>query len=262
MILKDIINTIEEYYPKKFAMDWDNVGLLVGNSSKEVNKIYITLDATDEVIEEAVKWGADLLLMHHPLLFRPVKSINDEDFIGRRLLKLIENNIACYAMHTNYDVKGMADLAAGILSMQDTGILEITYRDIETGETEGIGRYTDLNKPVTVREYGEFVKERFHIPNVKIFGNPDQLIKRPAVFPGSGKSAISEALNKNVDLLVTGDIDHHEGIDAVAQGLTIMDAGHYGIEHIFIEDMHRFCQKHFDKIQIRTAGIIQPFWIM
>ena len=112
MICREIIKEIEARFPKHYAMEWDNVGLQVGRSDKEVKRIYLALDATDEVIEEAADWGADMLITHHPMIFKAMKKINDEDFIGRRVLKLIRDDISYYAMHTNYDVIGMADLSA------------------------------------------------------------------------------------------------------------------------------------------------------
>mgnify|MGYP000977932342 CR=1 FL=1 len=112
MLCRDVMNVIEKEYPLNYALSWDNVGLLVGRDDKEVKKIYIALDATDEVIDEAVKNGADMLITHHPMIFKAMKKINDEDFIGRRVLKLIRDDISYYAMHTNYDVMGMAELAA------------------------------------------------------------------------------------------------------------------------------------------------------
>ena len=210
MICREIIKEIEARFPKHYAMEWDNVGLQVGRSDKEVKRIYLALDATDEVIEEAADWGADMLITHHPMIFKAMKKINDEDFIGRRVLKLIRDDISYYAMHTNYDVMGMAELAG----------------------------------------------------NVKIFGEPDMQVHRLGVFPGSGKSAISVSLEKGVDVLVTGDIDHHEGIDAVAQKMAVIDAGHYGVEHIFIADMEHFCRERFPEAEIRTAKIRQPFWVL
>ena len=106
MICSDIIQKIEERYPTRYALEWDNVGLLAGRMDKEIKKIYIALDATDEVIDEAVTWGADMLLTHHPMIFKPVKRVTDQDFIGRRLMKMIQNDLSYYAMHTNYDVNG------------------------------------------------------------------------------------------------------------------------------------------------------------
>ena len=258
MICKEIIEKIESRYPKSFAMQWDNVGLLVGRSDKEVKKISIALDVTDEVIDEAIAFGADLLLTHHPLIFKALKQINDSNFISRRVLKLIQNDISYYAMHTNYDVMGMAELAGEILQLSDAEVLEVTAVE----EQEGIGRVADFDEKMTLAQCAAFVKEKFKLPSVKIFGNADMLIQRMAVSPGSGKSMIGAALSKGADVLVTGDIDHHEGIDALAQGMAIIDAGHYGVEHIFIEDMKQFCQKNFANVEVETSKISHPFWIM
>ena len=264
MICREITKEIEVRYPKKYAMDWDNVGLQVGRNDKEVKKIYIALDATDEVIDEAVAWGADMLLTHHPMIFKAMKKINDENFIGRRVLTLIQNDISYYAMHTNYDVMGMAELAGEVLKLKNPEVLEVTgSMQEESGEIPvGIGRVADLEQSLTLRECGELVKQCFDLPNVKIFGDPKMQVHRLGVFPGSGKSAIGVSLRKGVDVLVTGDIDHHEGIDAVAQGMAVIDAGHYGVEHIYIADMERFCREHFPEVEVKTAGIRQPFWIL
>lgn len=258
MKCREIAEKIEARYPKRYAMEWDNVGLLAGRSDKEVQKVYLALDATDEVIEEAVKVGADLLITHHPLIFKGLKQINDENFISRRVLRLIQNDISYYAMHTNYDVMGMADLAGEILNLKEPEVLEVTAQDVQ----EGIGRVADLEEELSLKACSEFVKETFHLPNVKVFGNPNMRVRRIAISPGSGKSMIGAALVKGADVLVTGDIDHHEGIDAVAQGMAIIDAGHYGIEHIFVEDMKEFMQNHLPEIEVETAKMSHPFWIL
>ena len=260
MLCNEITKKIEDRYPKRYAMEWDNVGLLVGRSDKEVQKIYIALDATDEVIKEAVNWGADLLLTHHPMIFKGMKRVTDQDFIGRRVLKLIQNDMAYYAMHTNYDVKGMAQLAGEYLEMEDMEVLEETFQ--EDGIMDGIGRVGLLKSEMTLQDCCQFVKKALGIPNVKVFGDLNQIVRRAAISPGSGKSVISFALKKGADVLITGDIDHHEGIDAVAQGMMIIDAGHYGTEYIYMEDMRKFCEVNFAGIQIRTAKIRQPFQIL
>lgn len=164
------------------------------------------------------------------MIFKGMKRVTQEDFIGRRIIRLIQNDMVYYAMHTNFDVMGMADLAADYLGISDTRVLEITSVS-ETGE-EGIGRYGSLKKEMTVRECCEEVKQAFSLENVKVFGDLERKVKTAAISPGSGKSVISNALQAGVDVLITGDIDHHEGIDAVAQNMTVIDAGHYGVEHI------------------------------
>lgn len=260
MECKKVIEILEKQSPKSYACDWDNVGLLVGREDKEIQKIYIALDATDEAIEEAIANGADMLLTHHPMIFKGMKRVTQEDFIGRRIIRLIQNDMVYYAMHTNFDVMGMADLAADYLGISDTRVLEITSVS-ETGE-EGIGRYGSLKKEMTVRECCEEVKQAFSLENVKVFGNLERKVKTAAISPGSGRSVISNALQAVVDVLITGDIDHHEGIDAVAQKLTVIDAGHYGVEHIFIPYMEQYLKREAKELEIAVQPLTFPFQII
>lgn len=253
-----IIEKIEERYPRSYAMEWDNIGLQAGRTKKEVKRILIALDADDAAVEQAVSGNVDMLVTHHPLIFKPVSRISDGDFIGRRLLKLIQNDISYYAMHTNYDVLGMADLAGEMLQLKTPQVLEITNSE---DSVEGIGRVADLEIPVTLEECAVWVKKVFSLPGVRVFGEPSQKITRIAIVPGSGKGFIGQALEKNADVLITGDIGHHEGIDANAQGMAVIDAGHYGIEHIFISDMEKFCRDNFSEIEVQVMKIQHPFWI-
>lgn len=260
MECKKVIEILEKQSPKSYACDWDNVGLLVGREDKEIQKIYIALDATDEAIEEAIANGADMLLTHHPMIFKGMKRVTQEDFIGRRIVRLIQNDMVYYAMHTNFDVMGMADLAADYLGISDTRVLEITSVS-ETGE-EGIGRYGSLKKEMTVRECCEDIKQAFSLENVKVFGDLERKVKTAAISPGSGKSVISNALQAGVDVLITGDIDHHEGIDAVAQNMTVIDAGHYGVEHIFIPYMEQYLKREAKELEIAVQPLTFPFQII
>lgn len=258
MLCKEIIREIEKTYPETYAMNWDNVGLLVGRDDREVKNIYVALDATDEVIEEAIRQGADMLVTHHPLIFGGMKRINNQDFIGRRILTLIEHDISYYAMHTNYDVLGMAELSGKMLGLENAQALEVTAVT-EEGREEGIGRVGKLPKTVTLQEVCRLVKERFCLETVKVFGNPDQKIIRVAISPGSGKSMIQEALKQEAEVLITGDIDHHAGIDAVAQNLAVIDAGHYGLEFIFMEDMKAYLQGVLQGVEVVSASVVHPF---
>ena len=258
MLCRDIMKVIENTYPKHAALAWDNVGLLVGRIEKEVKKIYVALDATDEVIDDAILRGADMLITHHPLLFSPLKRITDENFIGSRVVKLLQHDISYYAMHTNYDVLGMAELSGVVLGLKEAEVLEVT--DIE--QKEGIGRVGDLSGEITLLECCDLVKEKFQLDSVKVFGDMKQKVRRVAISPGSGKGMAEIAIEKHADVLVTGDISHHEGIDAVAQGVAIIDAGHYGLEHIFVDDMVTFLMKNFPDIEIRKSEDKQPFQVI
>ena len=150
MLCKEIIKKINESFPEERAMEWDNVGLLCGRDDKEVHRIYISLDATDFIIEDAIRWKADMLITHHPLIFSGIKKINDHDFVGRRLLKMIQHDMCYYAMHTNYDVCGMAELSGKTLGIGNAEVLEVTYTNGE--REEGIGRVADLDEEMTLDE--------------------------------------------------------------------------------------------------------------
>ena len=260
MLCRDVMNVIEKEYPLNYALSWDNVGLLVGRDDKEVKKIYIALDATDEVIDEAVKNGADMLITHHPMIFSPIKKIHNLDFVGGRILKLIQNDISYYAMHTNYDVLGMAELSEEILQLKETEVLDVTGEFF--GISQGIGRVGLLESTMSLRSFCDYVKEKLVLSNIKVFGDLDKEIKKVAISPGSGKSEIAVALKHNVDVLVTGDIGHHEGLDAMEQGLAIIDAGHYGTEYIFVDDMKKYLSQRCPGVEIITEPVSHPFQVV
>lgn len=255
----EIMEYLKEVSPESFAESWDNVGLLCGREDREISSVYIALDATREVIEEAKKAGADMLLTHHPMIWKPLKRISDDDFTGARILELAENGICYYAMHTNFDVMGMADAVTEQLGLEERKVLSVTYEDDLS--REGIGRIGALPKPMTLMECAEYVKDKCRVAQVKVFGNPADTIVMAAVCPGSGKSSIEDALRQGADVLITGDIDHHAGIDALQQGLAIIDAGHYGLEKIFVPYMEEYCRRKLPGITVYTAPEKEPFWL-
>ena len=232
MKCEDIIAVLEELSPPSFAMEWDNSGLLVGDRMNEVERVLIAVDATDEVIDEAIRVGADMLLTHHPLIFGKINRVCSDDLIGRRILKLAENKIVLYCMHTNFDVMGMADAAAEEIELVNSSVLEVTYED-EISK-EGIGRFGKLRNPQNLETIAEFVKGKFRLPFVTVYGDLEKEIEIAAISTGSGKSMIPRAIEKKCDVIITGDIDYHTALDAVSMGLCIIDAGHFGLEKIFI----------------------------
>lgn len=256
----EIIEKLETLSPASYAESWDNIGLLAGRRDKEVKTIYIALDATDDVIEEAVRLKADFLLTHHPLIFHKLSRVNTDDFIGRRVFQLIQNDICYYAMHTNFDVMGMADAAADELKLQNSQVLNVTYEDDIS--KEGCGRFGRLPRKMSLAECAELVKSVYQVPNVRVFGELTDMVETAAVMPGSGGSYIQDALRSGADVMITGDIDHHEGIDAVAQGLNIIDAGHYGIEKLFIPYMKEFLHRELQGVELYEAKIREPFTVI
>ena len=291
MKCQDLIRLLSRQFPESLACSWDNVGLLAGNAEQEIHTIYIALDATDGVIEAAANAHADLLLTHHPLIFKGIKQVNSENFIGRRILELIRHDIAYYAMHTNFDVAAMADLAAERLELsevavlQETGMLpEMAVSFYAAGQTRasgnqencrsaaaklcqggsgsiavGIGKIGMLPGPMPLKDCAELTKKAFDLDKVKVFGDLDMQVHCAAVCPGSGKSVIEDALRKGAQVLITGDIDHHEGIDAVARGMAVIDAGHYGLEQIFIPYMKQYLEAQLPELTVIAQAPQPPF---
>lgn len=264
MRCSEIIELLKELAPEDCACDWDNPGLLAGRSDKEVQKIYIALDATDQVVEAAVKAGADMLLTHHPLIFKAIKRVNDQNFITRRLVRLIQADISYYAMHTNFDAAPgcMADLAADKLGLSQCVPLEaLGEMKSDAGMVPyGIGKAGILSQEVTVGQLANQVKEVFGLPFALVYGQElmDARVTQVSVCPGAGGSEIEGAIACGSQVMVTGDISHHQGIDAAARGMAVIDAGHYGLEHIFIPYMTDYLRQHLGgKIEIIQAP---PAW--
>ena len=257
MKCKEIISLLEEEYPKSCAEEWDNVGLLAGDENTEVKDILVSLDATDEVVEQAVSKKVQMLITHHPLIFGSVKQINNSSVVGRRLLKIIGNGIAYYAMHTNFDIRGMARLNEEQIGLVNTSVLLETGE--EDGTPEGIGRVGELPEPMNYTSLAAHIKKSLGIDSVRCYGYGDPVIKRAAISGGSGKSVVSCALKAGAQVLITGDIDYHTGIDAAADGLYIIDAGHFGTEYVFMEYMAQKLKKLLPQCNIIKAEQRPPF---
>lgn len=260
MKANELISRLEKIYPSAAAEEWDNVGLLVGDDEKEVSHIFLALDLTEETLAEALRAGADMIITHHPMIFSGQKKINNHSFIGRKIMTLIKNDIPYFAMHTNYDILGMADLSAEYLRLSECRVLSVTEKD--ENHVQGFGRAGRLAEAMTLKEYAELVKSALRLGEVKVYGSLDRMVRCAAVCTGSGKSMLQEAILAGADVYVTGDIDHHTGIDAVAQGICIIDAGHYGTEYIFMDAVKKTLLENFSELKVTCAEVKSPYTIL
>lgn len=259
MILAELLDNLDEFCPAEYAMDWDNSGLQTGRTDSPVHRVLIALDATSAVVDLAVKERVDLILTHHPLIFKAVSRVTDDDYVGKRILTMAENRIACFAMHTNFDVLCMADAAADLLELSDRQVLEMVRQ--EWDRTEGIGRTGFLKKPMKLSELSEYVKTRFSIPGLRCYGDPDLQVRKVSILPGSGGGEIDLALEQGAEVMITGDISHHTGIDALEKGIAVIDGSHYGLEKLFIPYMRKYLKKEFPELELVTAPAREPFFV-
>lgn len=232
--VKDIIGNLEKKYPKVNAENWDNVGLIVGKLNQEVRKVQLSLDATDKAIENAIKNGAELIITHHPMIFKPVKTITTMDNLGRKIIKIIENNRSLYAMHTNLDSSknGLNDYILNLLGVENSKVIDVNEFDSEVG----IGRLYTLSKELSIDEYATFVKNSLKIKNIRIISeNREKIIKKVALINGSGMSYWRKVKSLGADLFITGDIGYHDALDAKEAGINVFDIGHFESENCFVE---------------------------
>ena len=249
MECREIIAQLEFLAPSSYACDWDNPGLIVGRNNQEIKKILVALDATQKTIRKAVEEKADMIVTHHPMIFSSIKKVNDDDFIGEKIMTLIEHKICCFAMHTNYDIAGgMAEICGSKMGLIDPVPFECTG-EME-GRPVGIGQIGTLAEKMTLTECAKKVKEAFHLEHVLVFGDPDRIIETVAISRGSGRSMLKEAWKKQADVLITGDIGHHEGLDSMDMGFAVIEAGHYGLEHVFIDHVSRYLKEQNREIDV------------
>lgn len=242
-------------------MSYDNVGLQVGDPDTEVRTALLGLDMTPELLEEAKKLGATLILTHHPLLFRPVRAVTTETYVPNLVWRLAAENIALYSIHTNLDAApgGVSFALAHRLGLEDAVFLQPS----ENGDT-GFGAIGSLPAPVRLQAFLEIVAERLGAPALRYAGDPEALVGRIAACGGSGGSLIDEAAARGADAYVTADIKYHDFfsvLDAKGQPrLALIDAGHYetekGAESLLLEALAKqFPQTAWKRTQASTSPV-------
>lgn len=230
---------VEELWPESLAEGWDEVGLVAGHPSAEVSKILFAVDPTLDVIEEAVEWGAGLLITHHPLLLKGVTSVAANTPKGKAVHRLIESGTALLTVHTNGDsaVGGVSDVLADALGLQDVVPLTPAANGLPE---EGIGRVGDLAE---VQTLGDFAARVFGIlpsvaGGVRVSGDRDGLVRRVALCGGAGDSLFDEVRASNADVYLTADLRHHPASEAREAAVNdrpyLIDVSHFASEWLWL----------------------------
>jgi dinuclear metal center YbgI/SA1388 family protein len=226
--LDRILGILEELAPPDLAEGWDNVGLMVGSPADPISGILVSLDATEEAVLAARQTGANLLLTHHPLLFKPLSAVNPSEPTGAVVVRAIQEKVAILAAHTNLDSAqgGVNDVLAGLLGLERTRPLVPSPDHAGAG----LGRLGEFEQSRTLGETAQMVKKALGVEAVRVVGSVDRPIRRVAVCGGSGGDLVSPAKAAGAELLLTGEIAHHRAREAEFLGLALIEAGHYATE--------------------------------
>jgi len=239
-----IVGKLVGLAPEYLAEDWDNIGLQIGSMDNDISKILVALDATERVIDEAVEIGANMIIVHHPMIFNPLKKVTKDDPIGKSIYKLIKNDISLYVMHTNFDAAfgGTNDVLSNIIGLYN--IEGLTAND----DGLGIGRKGDI-KATTIEGLAHKLKKDLNLPYARIVGKPGQEVKKVAICTGSGMSYLKHAIGL-ADVFITGDVKFHEAQGALENNIGIIDVGHYGSENIAMPSIKEYMQEFIEENNI------------
>jgi dinuclear metal center YbgI/SA1388 family protein len=238
-----VIAIIERLIPPELAESWDNVGLQIGSANWGVRKIRVALDPTPDVIETSCDDGIDLLLTHHPLIFKPLKKIDLGTPQGALFQKAIAHRMAIYAAHTNYDriAEGLNDLLAKKIGLGQLRPLE-PYSPppgADPSDSHGLGRIGALDQPMSLMLLAKRLKQQLNIDSVRMAGRADLKVSTVALCTGSGSSLLSLFLKSGAQVYISGDLRYHDARAVEEADLGLIDIGHFSSEHLMVEALSK-----------------------
>ena len=264
VVLSELLVTLDEFWPVSGADDWDAPGLVCGSPSQRISRVLLTVDVTDAIVEEAITGGFDLIIAHHPLLLRGVKTLAEETSKGAILTKAIRANLAIYAAHTNADIveRGVSAALAAVFGLQNVRPL------VETGPQIGHGRIGSLVETISL---GEFAKRLARVlpptaTGVRVAGSFDTPVRSVALCGGAGDSFIATAYSSGADVYVTSDLRHHPVQEVVEQAIaenrrfSLIDISHWAAEWTWLEWAAEDIQGRFASIQVVVSELRTDPW--
>ena len=257
----DIARTLEAWADLNFAESYDNSGLHVGRQDRTVACALVALDLTPAVIREAEQIGADMIVTHHPLLFKAPKRILSSDMQGHLILELARLDITLYCIHTNLD-----NVAGGVSFdlARRLGLTDVVFLEPKEGDTYGLGAVGRLSASVQLETFLQSLTQCLNLPALRYTGDLQAAVETVAVCGGSGSSLIGAALDAGADAYVTADITYHHYFDVLDRDgnprMALIDPGHYESE-CHTEELlciwlkARFPQVRFVQTQTRTSPV-------
>ncbi|MCX5213223.1 Nif3-like dinuclear metal center hexameric protein [Kitasatospora sp. NBC_00240] len=265
--LSEVISALEELYPPRWAESWDAVGLVCGDPEARVGRVLFAVDPVQAVVDEAVEWGADLVVTHHPLYLRGTTSVAATGFKGRVVHTLISSGIALHVAHTNADhaAPGVSDALAEAVGLRVTGPLVPDPTD--PAGLRGSGRIGLLEPPLTLSAFAAQVAQGLPATatGVRVSGDPDRLISRVAVCGGAGDSFLADARAAGVDAYLTSDLRHHPASEAAQSApVALVDAAHWATEwpwlNLAARSLAAASDKHDWQLETKVSHRVTDPW--
>jgi dinuclear metal center YbgI/SA1388 family protein len=252
--LSQISALLDSKAPCGIKMDFDNVGLLVGDPAWDIEKILIALDVTEDVIGEAIAMGAGLIVTHHPVIFS-MKTATPETPTGKRVLMLAENKIAAICMHTNLDAVtgGVNDALASAAGLQGIGFLSVSGKD-QLGNDYGIGRTGRLDRSMPMAEYLPFLKTALKTNGLRFYDSGKQ-VSFVAVGSGSCGEYMETAVRLGCDTFISADIKYDTFLDARHYGINVIDGDHYCTENVITPVLCRWLTEAFPETEMKISEV-------
>ena len=262
--IDELIDQLRVIAPRELEEDWDNGGFQINMGKEKIERVLVCLEITNAVIAEAVKRRADFLVTHHPLLMEKIDVVDAGTLTGNYIIQLVRQGISVYTAHTSFDsvFGGNNDYLADLLNLKKVRRLKLWT---PLGDKEIIGRMGSFETPMSLKAAADLVESVLNLTKPpKIVGNPDATIVEVAISTGSAGDSIDAAIRNCCDLLITGDVRHHQAQKAREMGLNIIDAGHYGTEYIFVKNFVEKLRKSVqNQVEILESNVIvDPFDFM
>lgn len=254
--VKTFYDIIDSIAPFETADTWDNSGLLVGSMDNNVSNVLVALDITEEVVLEAIENSCQLIISHHPIIFTGVMSITEHNYAGKLLQKIIQNNIAVIAAHTNLDrstTHGINLFLANEFKLVDCVPLNFAH---------GYGIVGSLTTSSALSTFIELTKNIFKIDLVKISNYQDKPITKVAICSGASADFIEDALTNSADVYITGDLKYHEAQKVLGSGMVLFDVGHFESEFVYLETLkiHILNQLQSQNVDIKISQYEKPIF--
>ena len=245
----DILKFIDSIAPRSMKMDWDNVGLLCGSKNTPLTKILVALDPFEGVCHEAAELGAELIVTHHPLIFRPVSAVTDETEVGRCIRFLCKHDISAINAHTNLDCApgGVNDRLAATLGLEDIEVINPVGTD-EHGQPYGLLRCGTVGVQ-SLEAFLSTVKESLSCNGLR-YVDSGKPVHKVAVGGGACAGEVIDALRSGCDTFVTADVKYNQFWDAQTLGLNLIDAGHFHTENPIVSVLAEKISAAFPEIQV------------